>query len=98
MSQKSQKNICAGVFYLIKIQAGDLELYYKETPLLVFFCKFCEIFKSTNFGNVYERLLLRVRSLRVSFRKVSGFYCADDCFMYISFKFLANLFFLRMSK
>ena len=69
-----------------------------QKNISLFFCKFCEIFKKTYFGNVCERLLLRVRSLRVSFRKVSGFYCVDNCFIYISCKFPVNLFFLRMSQ
>ena len=134
--QRPQKKNCAGVSFLIKIQAGDLQLYYKETPVLVFFCKLCEILKAlileyhcmksvqirsffwsvfsrirTEYGEirentdqkkpriwtlftqwyVCERLLLRVRSLIVSFRKVSTFYCVDDCFTYTSFKFLESL-------
>ena len=76
---KITKSICARVFFSKKIQAGGLQLYYKETPLLVFFCKFCEIFKNTYFQNVCERLLSRVRSLRVSFRQ--GFYCVNYCFI-----------------
>ena len=96
--QKLQKNIFAGVFFLTKIQARGLQLYYKEAPLMVLFCIFCEIFKNTYFGTLCERLLLRVRSLRVSFRKVSGVYCVDDYFIYISSKFPANLLFLRMYK
>ena len=70
ISQKSQKKHLFRGLFLIKIPAGGLYLYYKEALVLVFFCKFCEIFKSTYLGNVCERLLLRVRSLRVSFRKV----------------------------
>ena len=49
--QKSQKNICAGALFLIKIHAGDLQLYYKENPVLVFFCEICKLFKDTYFGN-----------------------------------------------
>ena len=37
ISQGPQKKNCAGVSFLIKIQVGDLQLYYKETPVLVFF-------------------------------------------------------------
>ena len=44
ISQKSQKNICAGVF--LNKDSGALSLYYKEAPVLEFFCKFCSIFKN----------------------------------------------------
>ena len=40
---KSQRNICAGVSFLIKIQAGGLQLYHKETPMLVFFINYAKI-------------------------------------------------------
>ena len=35
-----RKNICAGVSSLRKIQAGCLQLYYKETPVFLFVCLF----------------------------------------------------------
>ena len=92
------KHLCWGLF-LRKIYASVLQLYYKETPSLVLFCKLYIIFEKNYFGNVCERLLLmllRVRSMRVSFCKVSGFYCVDSCFIYISFKFPANFVFLRI--
>ena len=36
-------------FFLIKLQAGGLQLYLKETRAQVFFCEFCGIFKNTVF-------------------------------------------------
>ena len=36
ISQKPQKYICIRVSFLMKIQAGGLQLYYKDTPDLVF--------------------------------------------------------------
>ena len=90
ISQKSQKNICAGVSFLIKAQTGGLQLYYKETPVLVFFVNSAKI-KNPYVGNVCERLLLRVKFLRVSFHKVLAFYFVDDCFTYISLKFPESL-------
>ena len=35
--------------------------------------------------------ILRLRSLRVSFRKFSGFYYVDNCFSYTCFKFPESL-------
>ena len=88
----TKKHLCRRLGSLFNKDSGrGLQFYYKETSLWVFFCKFCEILKKTYFGNVCERLLLRVRSLRVSFRKVLGFYFVNECFP-------ANLFFLRMSQ
>ena len=43
ISEHSQENTCARVSFLIKLQALDLQLYYKETLRLVFSCEFCEI-------------------------------------------------------
>ena len=62
LSQKSQETICDGVFFKIKIHAGALSLYYKETLVLAVFVNPAKFLKtlSKNFGNVCERLLLRV--------------------------------------
>ena len=43
ISQNSQENTCARVFFLIKLQASALQLYLKETLAQVFSCKFCDI-------------------------------------------------------
>ena len=42
---KNQKKSIKNVL-LIKIQVRGLQLYYKETPVLMFLCKFCEILKT----------------------------------------------------
>ena len=98
---------CAGVSFQIKIQSWGLQLQYKNTPALVeIFCEFCKVFQKTYFGNACKRLLLKIKSLQVSFRKVSGFYYVDNCFRYICFKFpeslnrviFQNLLFLRISQ
>ena len=33
---------------------------------------------------------------KYKYPKISGFYCVDDCFIYISFRFPGNLLFLRI--
>ena len=58
ISQNSQKNACARVSFLIKLQAmpgvsflrklqAGLQLYLKKTLALVFSCEFSEIYKKT---------------------------------------------------
>ena len=47
ISQNSQENICAGVSFLIKLQASACNFIKKETLARVFSCEFCEIFKNT---------------------------------------------------
>ena len=42
--QNSQKNTCAKVSFLIKLQAYNFK---KETLAQVFSCEFCKIFKNT---------------------------------------------------
>ena len=42
ISKKSQKNNCARVSFLIKLQAGSLQLYQTKTPAEMFSCEFCE--------------------------------------------------------
>ena len=44
--QSSQKNTCARVSFLIKLQVSACNFLKKETLAQVFFCEFCEI--STN--------------------------------------------------
>ena len=83
ISQKSRKNICVGVSFLMKIQAGGMQLYYRD-PGIGDFCKFCKIFKNS------ERLLLKSKI----FADLSDFYYVDNryyvnnCFSYISSNFL----------
>ena len=85
--QKSQKNISAGVLFLIKIQAGDLP------PRLHYWYYFVNSakFLKTPFKN-FKRLLWK--SL---FVKLQVFPVKTDV-LYISFNFFANLLFLRMSQ
>ena len=47
ISQNSQENTCARVFFKIKLQAWGL--IKKETLAQVFSCEFCEISKNTFF-------------------------------------------------
>ena len=49
ISQNSQKNTCARVFLLIKLQAAACNFIKKETQVLAFSCEFWEIFKSAFF-------------------------------------------------
>ena len=43
ISQNSQENTCARVSFLIKFQAWDLQLCWKETLAQVFSCEFREV-------------------------------------------------------
>ena len=49
ISQNSHENICAGVSFLIKLQAGACIFIKKETLAQVSPCDFCEISKNTFF-------------------------------------------------
>ena len=40
ISQNLHKNICVGVLFSIKLQAGSLQLLQLETPVQVFSCEF----------------------------------------------------------
>ena len=42
--QNSQENTCTRVFFLIKLQAWDLQLFKNETLAQVFSCEFRETF------------------------------------------------------
>ena len=59
MSKNHRKNICAGLSFLKKIQAGCLQLYYKETPVLVLFVNSAKFLRTLILENVCERLLLK---------------------------------------
>ena len=65
ISQKSQKNICAGVFFNEDSSRGSVTLLQRDSSIGSFFfansAKFLKT-HSKNFGNVCERLLLRVIS------------------------------------
>ena len=69
ISQNSQKNTFAGVSFLIKFQAEACRFIKKETPALVFSCKFCKIFKNTFFYRTPPVILLfeRLRLLSPTF-------------------------------
>ena len=43
------ENTCAGVSFLIKLKAGNLQLHSKGISAQVFFCEFCETFMNTYF-------------------------------------------------
>ena len=47
ISQNSQENICARVYFLIKLQASACNFFKKETLAQVFSCEFCEIPKNS---------------------------------------------------
>ena len=44
ISQNSQENTCARVYFLIK--PSGLQFYWKETPTQPFSCEICEIFRN----------------------------------------------------
>ena len=62
-----------------------MQLYYKDTPVLVDFFVNSAKFLETYFGNVCKRLLPQITIFGVYFRQVSGFYYVDNCFTYICF-------------
>ena len=82
ISQKSQENICTGVSFSVKIQAGGLQLCYKETQYWRLFVNSAKLLKTLFLETSVNGCFLRVRSLRVSIRKSSDFYYAEDCFTY----------------
>ena len=45
--QNSQETPCARASFLMRLQAGRLQLYLKETPTQVFPCEFCTVFRNT---------------------------------------------------
>ena len=47
--QNSEETTCAWVSFLIKLQAGGLQLYQMQAPVQVFPCEFFEIFNNTSF-------------------------------------------------
>ena len=49
MSQNSQENTCARVYFLIKMQVEACNFFKKGTLAQLFSCEFCEISKSTFF-------------------------------------------------
>ena len=49
ISQNSQRNTCAGVSFLIKLQASACNFIKKETLAQGFSCEFCEISKNIFF-------------------------------------------------
>ena len=49
ISQYSQENTYARVYFLVKLQVDVCNLIKKETLAQVFSCEFCEIFKNTYF-------------------------------------------------
>ena len=59
ISQNTQKNTFARIFFLIKLQASGLQLYPIETLAQVFSRKFSEIFKKTFFIEHLPWLLLQ---------------------------------------
>ena len=71
ISQHSQENICAGVSFAIKLQAGGLKFHEIQNLVEVLSCEFCKIFKDVYFANVCEGLLLKNKTFTsVSFRKI----------------------------
>ena len=46
-SQSSQKNTCAGVTFLIKLQTGNLKLYFKRDFHTGLSCEFFQFCKNT---------------------------------------------------
>ena len=72
MSQNSQKNICPGVSFAIKLQTEGLQL--SQIQHLMLYCGSCEIFKNIYFANICEGQPLRSKIFRGGFvRNILGF-------------------------
>ena len=56
----SRKHLCQSLF-LVKLQAKNLQLYWKKTPTQVFSYKFCNIFKSTTFIELLQETVAGFR-------------------------------------
>ena len=74
LSQYLQENTCAGVSFLIKVQALACNVIKKETLAQVFFCEFGQMSKNTFFTDNIRGLLLHIRKvfgLQTEFLKMS---------------------------
>ena len=58
-SQSSQKNTCAGVTFLIKLQTGNLKLYFKRDFHTGLSCECFQFCKNTYCEEICKRLVLR---------------------------------------
>ena len=65
--------MCHEASVSIQIQAGGLQLYYKETLVMVFFYEPRKIFKNTLKTSAND-WFWRIKSLQIFFCKASGFY------------------------
>ena len=79
--QNSQKNSCARVSFLMKLQAWGLQLYLKKALTKVFSFEFCEISKNTFFTHhlwatiavfIFSKIWrISLKSLKKEFKKLA---------------------------
>ena len=64
MLENSKENTCVGESFLTKLQAWDLQLYFikRDTPMQLFSCAFCEIFKNSFFAEYLLKTASEVKS------------------------------------
>ena len=91
ISQNSQKNTCARVLFLIKLQTEACNFIKKETLTKVFSSEFCEVFKNT-FS--YRTFPVAASVVNKIFNKMRNGYCfwhLTKIFMLRSCLFLRSL-------
>ena len=81
ISQNSQKNTCARVLFLIKLQTEACNFIKKETLTKVFSSEFCEVFKNT-FS--YRTFPVAASVVNKIFRKMWN----DFCFWHLTETFM----------
>ena len=65
ISQNVQKNTCARVSFLMKLQTSPCRFIKKETLAQVFSCEFCEISKNTFLQSTYGQLFLCMKEIHL---------------------------------
>ena len=83
-SHNSQKNTCARISFLIKLQASACTFIKKETLAQVFSCEFFENFKNTLWLLLYKKYIFHTISSRKIFR------ISQSCFRDWKNKFIAG--------
>ena len=76
----SQKNICAGISFLIKLLTLQICKFFKNEPLAqVFSCEFCEICKNTYFAEHHGKTASDFSSINSSEGRIGKRNCKLWC-------------------
>ena len=68
----SPENTCVGVSFKEPCRSSVLQLYYKETPTQMVFCKIWENFRSISFTDHLQLLLFKIKSSSNLFKNFSA--------------------------